>query len=578
MTYSKLSLLRLIDEQRPSMARRLLIAMTDWALGINKMNALYQQHAMQGMSKERFADTLIKILDIKVEGLDELINRIPKTGPVVIASNHPFGGIEGVILARALSTVRPDLKVLANQGLKLFPELQDYFIFTNPLSAKDPRNAPSIRQCKRHVQEGGALLIFPAGKVSYRDRKSQRLREHTWNRIVANLGKSDQCQYVPLFVSGENSALFYSVERIYHKLRMFLLGHELLNKHGAEVSIAAGFPVGAKHISSAEQCRLLSYAQQPDWRMQWPPNRYTELQPLAAPTDPNAMVMELASLPDKQHLVEYKQYDIYYGYQSQMPNVVTEIARLRESVFRELNEGSGEPIDTDYFDSTYTHLFVFDREEKAIVGAYRMGQTDRLLANGDLSQLYLSRMFDFTPDFVNQQTPCLEMGRSFLIPRMQRSHVGLYLLWRGIGAFVSQFPQYRTLYGTVSISKMYDTRSVKLIEQAYVTPTQAVKPKTAFLMADNAEIVDSTTQQSLIDYLPALLQSIEPDGKSIPILMKHYLRLGATFHCLGIDANFNDTPGFLLSVDLPRAPEKQLQLYIGDEWQAYRDYSPLADM
>jgi putative hemolysin len=206
-----------------------------------------------------------------------------------------------------------------------------------------------------------------------------------------------------------------------------------------------------------------------------------------------------------------------------------------------------------------------------IIGAYRMGQTDKLLANGNLDNLYLHRMFNFSPEFINRQQPCLEMGRSFLIPEYQRSFQGLFLLWRGIGAFVCQYPQYRTLYGTVSISKLYDVRSAAIIQQAMVTHTDKVTARAPFEYNLPPEVTDFAKQHELKEHVAALLKGIESDGKDVPILLKHYNKLGAVFHCLGIDKSFNDTPGLLLSVDLPSAPEKLLKLYMGQRWLGYKD-------
>ena len=192
-----------------------------------------------------------------------------------------------------------------------------------------------------------------------------------------------------------------------------------------------------------------------------------------------------------------------------------------------------------------------------------MGQTDRLLEQGGIDQLYLSRMFKFGEGFVNQTQPCLEMGRSFLIPEYQKSFQGLFLLWRGIGAFVCRFPQYRTLYGTVSLSKLYDPRSVALIKQALITKTDKVSPFAEFDFELHPELKELANEVPMAKNLSALLGSIEQDGKDIPILAKHYQKLGARFHCLGIDKNFNDTPGLLLSVDLPQAPTKTAKTLSG---------------
>lgn len=573
-----ISLLNLLPNNKKTFATSLLLRFLDNALAINKLDQLYRLNDMAGLSKTEFAEKLLKVLNVSINGQQDFLARIPKTGPVVIGSNHPFGGVEGVILAFLIEQIRPDIKVMANQGLKIFPELQDYFIFTNPLSEKDPKNGPSIRACLKHVKSGGALLVFPAGRVSYYHKNNGRIADHAWNRIVASILMRAQAQYLPVFVSGHNSPLFYRLGRLYYRLRMLMLPRELINKQNAAITVTAGYPVAAKHYANklelTEHTTLLraqSYLVDPEWQQTWPADPVTQLQPLNPQQDGETILQEVAALPKEQHLFDHKKLSVYFGYQKQMPKTVDEIARLRELVFREHNEGSGEPLDTDRFDATYTHLFVIEKETGKIIGAYRMGQTDKLLADGKLENLYLHRMFDFGEEFVNRQQPCLEMGRSFLIPEYQNSFQGLYLLWRGIGAFVCQYPQYKTLYGTVSISKLYDMRSVALIKEATVTPTQKVKPRANFDFELPPELMDFAAQHPLKPHLSSLLKCLEADGKDIPILLKHYDKLGAVFHCLGIDKSFNDTPGLLLSVDLPSAPDKLLKLYLGESWETYKN-------
>jgi putative hemolysin len=560
---------------------KVLIWFLDRLLGIKKMDMLYRKYKMQGLSKEDFSDRLIQILELDIHGKEELQRKIPKTGPVVIASNHPFGGIEGVILARIIGEVRPDLKVLANRGLGIFKEISDYFIFTNPLSPNDPKNGPSLRQCVKHVQSQGALLIFPAGKVSYYQESKSGISEHLWNKLVGRLVSIDQCQYVPIFINGENSPSFYRIEKVYFKLRMLLLGRELLNKTGAKIVINTGSAIQEKqfdkqlnHTEKAMLCRALSYAQDQRWRYQWPADAVIGQLPITEEIKTEQLVSEVEALPSEHLLLENKDYSVYFGYQSQLPSVVQEIARLREIVFRMHNEGSGQPIDTDEFDATYTHLFIIKKVNHQIVGAYRIGFTDKLTEKRGPAGLYLHKMFNFKPSFANQQGPCMEMGRSFLIPEMQGSYQGLLLLWKGIGRLAAKFPQYRTLYGTVSISKLFDPRSVKLIAQAFVDNKSAtqVEPVNSFEFDSHREIDELAQKVNLREQLTAFLTSIEEDGKDIPVLARQYLKMGATFHALGIDKSFNHTPGLLLSVHFPSAPEKLLKLYVGEDYKAYRDW------
>ena len=574
-----ISLLNVVPDNKKNVFSKPLFKLLDRVLAINKLDDLYRENNLHGLDRTTFAKNLLDGLNIRLLGLQELQANIPKTGPLVIASNHPFGGIEGVLLAWAIEQVRPDIKVMANLGLKIFPELEDYFIFTNPLSENDPKNAPSIRTCLKHVKNGGALLIFPAGRVSYFHKDTKRIADHSWNRLIASIANRTNAHYLPIFVSGQNSPLFYRLGRIYFRLRMLMLPRELVNKRNAKITVTAGEAIAIKHYAKdidldtqTALFRAQSYLLDPAWQNPWPADPVTRLQPLAVKTSGEKILEEVHQLPSEQHLLDHKGLSVYFGYQNQMPNTVNEIARLREMVFREHNEGSGEPLDTDHFDATYTHLFVMKQDTGQIIGAYRMGQTDKLLADGNLENLYLHRMFDFGPDFVNRQQPCLELGRSFLIPEYQRSFQGLFLLWRGIGAFVCQYPQYRTLYGTVSISKLYDVRSAAVIQQAMVTPTDKVTPRASFEHKLHPEVQEFAAQHGLKDHVSALLKGIESDGKDVPILLKHYNKLGAVFHCLGIDKSFNDTPGLLLSVDLPSAPEKLLKLYMGDKWRAYRGH------
>src|SRR5262249_6694746 len=130
--------------------------------------------------------------------------------------------------------------------------------------------------------------------------------------------------------------------------------------------------------------------------------------------------------------------------------------------FREVDEGTGRSIDLDQFDRTYVHLFVFDRRDQAVVGAYRLGPTDELLSRGPRG-LYTSTLFHMQPELFHQMGPALEMGRSFVCPRYQKSASGLFMLWRGIGQFVAQRPQYRILFGPVSISRAYAQVSRELM-------------------------------------------------------------------------------------------------------------------
>jgi putative hemolysin len=455
------------------------------------------------------------------------------------------------------------------------------FIFANPLKPKAKINTLAIKQCFSHLENDGLLVVFPAGRVSFFQSDKQRITDGDWNRLVIRLAQKTRAPILPVFISGTNSQLFHRMGRIYYRFRLLMLAHEMFKLQAHNIDLKTNNLLSIKQLNEFKGIkrmndfvRLQCYLNDENYFTPWleddDPMAFKNIIPTA---DKVNIKSELAQLPDEQHLLDFKSFSVYYGYQNQIPLCVQEITRLREITFRMLDEGSGETCDTDKFDATYMHLFIFDHKNEEIIGAYRIGQTDLLQNEGGVSQLYLSQMFNFSAGFINQQQPCLEMGRSFIIEAHQNSFHGLLLLWKGIGAFVCQNPHYRTLYGTVSLSKLYDPRSVALIDEVMVINKDGVNAKAAFKGQLHPEVKDFINAAPVeLNQLSALVMGIEEDSKDIPVLLKQYHKLGAIFHCTGIDVNFNHTPGLLLSVNLPEAPEKLLKLYLGSSKAAYVNY------
>lgn len=553
----------------------------DWLLGISKLRKIYLNGKLSGLDKQTFSKKLLDELGIQVLGGNGVLAKVPQQGRCIIVCNHPYGMIEGVIIAHLLTTFRSDTKIMANVGLQMFKEIQDYFIFANPLKPKAPINTSAIKQCFQHIKNDGLLVIFPAGRVSFFHGDKQRITDGGWNRLAVQLATKTETPILPVFISGTNSALFHRMGRVYYRFRLLMLAREMLKLQQHNIALKTNNMIELKQLKAFSgiermndfvrlQCYLNDDNYFTPWLAEDESTPFKEIIPMANKT---VMKTELSQLPEKQHLLDFKSFSVYYAYQNQIPVCVQEITRLREITFRTLNEGSGEACDTDKFDATYMHLFIFDHKNEEIIGAYRIGQTDLLQKNGDVSQLYLSQMFKFGPEFINQQQPCLEMGRSFIIEAHQNSFHGLLLLWKGIGAFVCQNPRYRTLYGTVSLSKLYDPRSVALINEIMVTDSSGVTAKTPFESLLHPEVKDFIHSKSVaLGELSALVTGIEKGGKDIPILLKQYYKLGAKFHCTGVDTNFNHTPGLLLSVNLPEAPEKLLKLYLGSSKDDYLSY------
>jgi len=284
----------------------------------------------------------------------------------------------------------------------------------------------------------------------------------------------------------------------------------------------------------------------------------------------------VAALPACQHLVESGSLQVLYGSAEQLPNVLHEIGRLRETAFRLVGEGTGHEIDLDRFDAHYLHLFVWNAQQRHVVGAYRIGQTDELLKRFGAAGLYTSTLFNFSPRLLEQIDPALELGRSFVVPEYQRDYAPLLLLWKGIGRFVVTHPRYRRLFGAVSISDAFQSMTKQLLMAflrthsfdhalaALVHPRNPPKlPR--FRDADAAGAATLVTDVADVE---ELVGEIESNCRSVPVLLRQYLKLNAKLLGFNVDPDFGDVLDGLVLADLVTVDRAILTRYLGREGAA----------
>lgn len=519
------------------------------------------------------------------------LEQIPQEGPVVVVANHPYGGLEGIVLAHLLRQVRPDCKLLVNFLLARFSVLNQMFISVDPFERSDSRqkNAKPLRESVRWLRGGGVLGIFPAGEVAHWRLRDWRVCEPPWSPNAARLARMTGATVVPIHFSGGNGPLFQLAGLVHPRLRTALLPRQLLNKAGLSIDVHVGQPVSPAQIGSfdtAESCNaflrlstqtLAPRASRPQEPL--PQGQVSEPLPIIEPVPKEELVAELATLPPERLLLSSQSYRVYFAKAGEVPGMMTEIARVREVTFRAAHEGTGRSLDRDAFDEYYTHLFVWDTEDEALVGAYRLGPTDEILPRFGRKGLYSSTLFRFPSGFPDDLGPSIELGRSFVSLAYQKGYQPLQLLWKGIGAYVVRHPQVRYLFGPVSISCAYQPESRELMAsvlsahlRAVGIIRRAVRPRKPLAVTPgNREILrDITRGLDNVSALSGLIGCLEPDHKGIPVLLRQYLKLGAKMLAFNRDPAFNDALDGLGLVDLPRANRKVLAKYLpADGLDAY---------
>lgn len=560
-------------------------------LDFKGLNAIHRgAKAIPG--EQPFSTKLLEAMTIELDIDEQQLGRIPEKGRLVIVANHPFGGIEGVILASVLQRVRPDVKIMANYMLEVIPELREVFLFVNPFETREAarQNLASMKATLGHLKDEGVLGVFPAGEVSHVRWNDQQIKDPEWKHNIAGIIRRAKAPVVPIYFCGHNGPVFQAAGLIHPRLRTALLPRQFSNKRRSRITLRIGTPISYKRMEAFPDAQtLMHYLRQRTYLLesmspvaQKAASRSTKSQtpqisnmqePIVEPVEKKLMRDDIQQFEPGQKLLENNEYDVFYAEHHQIPNVIREIGRLREVSFRATDEGTGKSIDLDEFDTYYLHLFVWHRENEDVVGAYRLGHTDKILEQGGGESLYINTLFGMESSLIEDISPALEMGRSFVTPKYQRSFAPLLMLWKGIGTYVVRYPKYKILFGPVSISNDYEAKSrdllVRYLQTSDYLPELAKKvhPKMPFEPEKTAGPEDEEDFGSVmnINDISEMISAIESDSKGVPILLKQYLKLGGKLLGFNIDPEFSDALDGLILVDLTKTPRKILVRYMGNE-------------
>ncbi len=546
-------------------------------LRFNRINDLYDH--VSDTSGIEAIDAIIRHLNITLDIDEKDLKKLPASGGFITVSNHPFGGIDGILLIKLLSMVRDDHRVIANFLLKKVEPISEFFLAVNPFENM-PSASSSVGGLKTaldHVKNGGVLSIFPAGEVST-TYSTNTITDREWLYSALRFIKKARVPVVPIYFHGQNSRLFHLLGRIHPSLRTARLPSELLNKKNKTIKIRIGKPITIKEQdlftdlhqfgrylraktycfdSGIEVKRLFNYSLK----------AIPKPEPIA-PAQPTEIIeKEIASMKPEHHLFTLKNYSVYCAPTSKIPVILNELGRLREITFREVGEGTNRPTDIDEFDLYYYQLIIWDNEEKKIAGGYRIGKGADILQQYGFRGFYTQSLFKMKPGFRHTLLQSLELGRSFIVKEYQRKPLPLFLLWKGILYFLLKNPEYRFLIGPVSISNTYSEKSKELIiryimsnyfdykKAALVSPRNQFKVKTR-----DPHLNDALRNMSHdLGSLDKFIGDIDQHNTGLPVLLKKYLGLNAKIIAFNVDPKFNNCVDGLIVLDIYAVPIETIE-------------------
>jgi putative hemolysin len=550
------------------------------ALKLDRIGKLHDSFAKK--TDLEFIDLVIEELGISLEFFENELAHIPKNGSFITVSNHPLGGIDGLLLIKLISKVRPDVKVMANFLLTSVDQLNQYFLPLDPLDSQSDLafGGASGKSAVDHLQEGGALGLFPSGEVSAYNLRSKSVRDRIWKSSALRFIKGQNVQVVPVFFKANNSLLFHLLALLNPRLKVSNLQKNIFSKRDRVVSVRIGRPISLADQNEFEDIheygrflRVKTYLLgvpikvKPFFRPVLFKKKWKEV---VLPQDPAAIEMEVKALREAGALLyENKEYQVFFTDSESAPNILYEIGRLREITFREVGEGTGKNIDLDQFDLYYRHLFVWDTEHKKVVGAYRLGMGKEIMQRYGKRGFYLNSLFSFQKGFNPIFSESIELGRSFVIKEYQLKPLPLFLLWKGILYFILKNPDYRYLIGPVSISGEFSNISkyliIAFIQKYYFDKELAayVKPRNEYIPDIDPEstpidILSKTTKEDL-KKLDKMIDEIELGHFRLPALLKKYLGQNGKIIGFNVDPKFNNALDGLLIMDLFSVPTDTIE-------------------
>jgi len=558
-------------------------------LKISTLNNIYNRN--KHLSELPFLNAILDEFQIKFEIPEEDLKRLPKEGPYITVSNHPLGGIDGILLLKLMLEREPDFKIIANFLLHRIEPMKPYIMPVNPFEThKDAKSSVlGIKETLRHLSDGKPLGMFPAGEVStYKD--GVLVVDKPWEIGAIKVIRKAQVPVVPIYFHAKNSRLFYFLSKISDTFRTAKLPSELLTQKNRIIKVRIGKPISVAEQNEYEN--IESYSEflrkktymlanafykgnklllnTPSFKIPKSPKE------IAKPANHDKILEEMDMLKEGDYrLLQSKNYHVYLVTADKIPNILHEIGRLREITFRHVGEGTNESLDLDQYDKYYHHMFLWDDDTQLIAGAYRMGLGSHIYTKYGIDGFYLHELFRFEPELYDMMHSSIEMGRAFITKEYQQKPMPLFLLWKGIVHTTLRYPEHKYLIGGVSISNQFSDFSkslmIEFMKSHYYDPyvAQYIHPKKEYkvkLKDADKDFVFNETEADLNKF-DKIIDEVEPGNLRLPVLIKKYIKQNARVVAFNVDPLFNNAVDGLMYIRIADLPESTVKPVM-EEFQA----------
>ena len=242
--------------------KRGVIRLVETATGQPRLKKMYLDNQRHPRPNESFFQAVVRKLALDVRYNSEALAQIPKTGPVIVVANHPYGVLDGIVISWLIAKVRSDFVVLTNAVLMRAPEVNG-FILPVDFSETDEAlktNLATRAAAREKLEKGGVVVVFPAGAVSTAPDKLglKPAVDWRWQPFVSQLVQRSKATVVPVWFSGQNSRLFQIASHVSYTLRISLIFHEVRSRIGTALPVMIGAPIPYAELAAIKDRQALA--------------------------------------------------------------------------------------------------------------------------------------------------------------------------------------------------------------------------------------------------------------------------------------------------------------------------------
>lgn len=566
-----LSVEKTLDEQMPWLAQHPLLRRPV----VNLLGRLADEDGfnrtldeLDGLEGFDFVERALEQQRVTYRVTSRELEHIPVEGPLLVVANHPMGMVDALSLLHMIGSVRPDVRFLGNNVLSMIPQLAKLLL---PVDVFGKGAASRLRGIYRAMDQGQALVLFPAGEVSRMGPAG--VRDGRWSDGFARIAMRSGASVLPVHLAARNSAAFYGMSMLAKSLATAMLPREAVSRKKRRIDCSVGQLISADELAQRSDSSPRKAAKLMRRHVYRLAHRrgliFGGQAPLAHPEPVERVRADLDGAELLADLSDGKQAYLLQG--SRDSAVMREIGRLRELTFRRVGEGTGSRRDLEIYDTYYEHLVLWDPKALRIVGAYRFGHGGKILADHGMKGLYSASLFDYSEATAERLATGLELGRSFIAPAYWRSRA-LDQLWQGIGLYLQRHPEIRFLFGPVSLSVSLPREAREWIVAAHQHYFGKPGLASARMPFQVSPVVKAGVRAALSGLSPSaglgrLKHHLDALGVTMPVLYRQYVDLvdpaGVQFLDFGEDQGFSGCVDGLVMLDLDHLKPGKRARYLG---------------